>query len=44
MPASYHPDQSHIGVQMSEFYDSRDRFLCIGFARPLALRPESAAV
>lgn len=29
--------QPHIGVQMSEFVHTRERFLCIGFARPLTL-------
>lgn len=33
-------DDAPAGVQMSEFLDSRDRFLCIGFARPLVLNPE----
>jgi transcriptional regulator with XRE-family HTH domain len=28
-----------IGIQRSEFLDSRDRFLCIGFARQLVLSP-----
>ena len=32
-------DDVPAGVQMSEFLDSRDRFLCIGFARPLVLSP-----
>jgi transcriptional regulator with XRE-family HTH domain len=30
----------HIGVQLSEFLKPRDRFLCFGFARPLALAPD----
>jgi len=29
----------HVGVQLSDFLDSDDRFLCIGFARPLVLSP-----
>ena len=29
----------HIGVQNSEFLDSGERFLCIGFSRPLVLSP-----
>lgn len=33
MPTANH--DMVIGVQMSEFLDSRDRFLCFGFARPL---------
>jgi hypothetical protein len=28
------------GVQISEFLNSRDRFLCFGFSRPLALEPD----
>jgi Zn-dependent peptidase ImmA (M78 family) len=32
-------DDVPAGVQMSEFLDSQDRFLCIGFARPLVLSP-----
>ncbi|MCB0033077.1 MAG: ImmA/IrrE family metallo-endopeptidase [Anaerolineales bacterium] len=28
-----------VGVQMSEYIDSRDHFLCFGFARPLSLSP-----
>lgn len=32
------PTQLVTGVQMSEFLDSRDRFLCFGFARPAALK------
>jgi transcriptional regulator with XRE-family HTH domain/Zn-dependent peptidase ImmA (M78 family) len=32
-------DQPLVGVQMSEFLDTRDRFLELGFARPLALSP-----
>jgi transcriptional regulator with XRE-family HTH domain/Zn-dependent peptidase ImmA (M78 family) len=33
-------NQSLIGVQMSEFLESGDRFLCLGFARPLVLSPQ----
>jgi transcriptional regulator with XRE-family HTH domain len=29
-----------VGIQRSEFLDSRDQFLCIGFARQLVLTPE----
>lgn len=29
-----------IGIQYSEFLDSRDKFLCIGFARQLVLSPD----
>jgi hypothetical protein len=32
-----------VGVQMSEFLDTRERFLCIGFARPLVLSPSVAS-
>lgn len=37
--ANHAMDDVPAGVQMSEFLDSRDRFLCIGFARPLVLSP-----
>jgi transcriptional regulator with XRE-family HTH domain len=38
--ASQHPEEAiHVGVQLSEFLDSQDRFLCFGFARPLTLSP-----
>jgi transcriptional regulator with XRE-family HTH domain len=30
-------DKPHTGVQLSEFLDSQERFLCIGFSRPLVL-------
>lgn len=30
-------DQPHTGVQLSEFLDSQERFLCLGFSRPLVL-------
>lgn len=29
-----------VGVQMSEFLETQARFLCLGFARPMSLRPE----
>ncbi len=29
----------HVGVQLSDILESPDRFLCIGFARPLVLAP-----
>jgi hypothetical protein len=29
-----------VGIQMSEFLHSRERFLCLGFARPLVLSPD----
>ena len=32
-------EQPHVGAQLSEFYETRDRFLCLGFARPLVLSP-----
>ncbi|WP_420629050.1 helix-turn-helix domain-containing protein [Candidatus Leptofilum sp.] len=32
-------DQPHIGVQMSEFVETQDRFLCLGFSRELSLTP-----
>ena len=33
-------DRPHVGAQISEFHESRERFLCLGFARPLVLSPE----
>lgn len=33
-------NRSLIGVQMSQFLESGDRFLCLGFARPLELSPQ----
>lgn len=32
-------EKPHIGVQMSEYFGSGTRFLCMGFGRPLALSP-----
>lgn len=32
--------QPHVGAQISEFHDTQERFLCLGFARPLVLSPE----
>ncbi|MFO7536676.1 MAG: helix-turn-helix domain-containing protein [Chloroflexota bacterium] len=32
-----HMDNPHTGVQLSEFLESQERFLCIGFSRPLVL-------
>ncbi len=32
-------DQPHVGVQMSEFVESQDKFLCLGFSRELSLSP-----
>ena len=32
--------QPHVGVQLSQFYETGERFLCIGFARPLVLSPD----
>ena len=32
-------DEPIVGVQMSEFVESQDRFLCLGFARELSLSP-----
>ncbi len=29
-----------VGIQMSEFLESQERFLCIGFARPLVMQPD----
>jgi hypothetical protein len=36
---AYTTDNPLIGVQISEFLDSHERFLSFGFARPLALAP-----
>ncbi|MEE8347932.1 MAG: helix-turn-helix transcriptional regulator [Acidobacteriota bacterium] len=33
-------EMPHVGVQLSEFLDSEDQFLCIGFARPLVIAPD----
>lgn len=33
------PTESLTGVQLSEFLESRERYLCIGMARPLVLQP-----
>ncbi len=30
-------DRPYVGVQISEFVESQDRFLCLGFSRPLVL-------
>jgi transcriptional regulator with XRE-family HTH domain/Zn-dependent peptidase ImmA (M78 family) len=30
-------DQPHVGVQLSEFVETQDRFLCLGFSRELSL-------
>jgi hypothetical protein len=32
-------DQPYVGVQMSEFVESQDKFLCLGFSRELSLLP-----
>jgi transcriptional regulator with XRE-family HTH domain/Zn-dependent peptidase ImmA (M78 family) len=32
-----------VGVQMSEFVESGDKFLCIGFSRPLRMMPDVAS-
>lgn len=32
-------EQPHVGVQMSEFVESQDKFLCLGFSRELSLSP-----
>ncbi len=33
-------DPPLVGVQLSEFLESGERFLCIGFGRPLAMQPD----
>jgi transcriptional regulator with XRE-family HTH domain len=40
MEATHGREQVLAGAQISEFYESQDRFLCIGFARPLVLSPD----
>jgi transcriptional regulator with XRE-family HTH domain len=40
MGAASSREQPLPGVQISEFYDNQERFLCIGFARPLVLSPQ----
>ena len=37
VPTSY--DQLHVGIQMSEFVETQDKFLCMGFSRELSLWP-----
>jgi transcriptional regulator with XRE-family HTH domain len=32
-------DQPYVGVQMSEFVETQDKFLCLGFGRELSLSP-----
>ncbi len=32
-------DQLHVGIQMSEFVETQDKFLCMGFSRELSLSP-----
>lgn len=32
-------DQPHVGIQMSEFVETQDKFLCLGFSRELSLSP-----
>lgn len=36
-------DQPHVGVQLSEFVESQDKFLCLGFSRELSLSPGVAS-
>jgi hypothetical protein len=33
-------DTPLVGIQLSEFLESHDKFLCIGFGRPLVLSPD----
>jgi transcriptional regulator with XRE-family HTH domain len=43
-PEENHADESlRVGVQMSEFVESGDKFLCIGFSRPLRMMPDVAS-
>ncbi|MCA9898577.1 MAG: ImmA/IrrE family metallo-endopeptidase [Ardenticatenaceae bacterium] len=32
-------ERPHVGVQMSEFVETQDRFLCLGFSREMSLTP-----
>lgn len=41
MPPVQSVEDMPVGIQHSEFLDSRDRFLCIGFARELVLSPRT---
>lgn len=34
----------HVGIQMSQFLESQEQFLCIGFARQLALAQDNSSV
>ena len=34
----------HVGIQMSQFLESQEQFLCIGFARQLVLSPDNSSV
>ncbi len=34
----------HVGIQMSQFLESQEQFLCIGFARQLALSQDNSSV
>ncbi|MFZ0546967.1 MAG: ImmA/IrrE family metallo-endopeptidase, partial [Candidatus Promineifilaceae bacterium] len=36
-------DRPLVGIQMSEFLNTQERFLCMGFARPLVLSPHIAS-
>lgn len=42
LPDAAHPP--HVGVQLSEFVESQDRFLCLGFGRRLSLSPMTSSV
>lgn len=39
-PAPFASDKPLVGAQISQFFESQDRFLSFGFARPLALSPQ----
>jgi hypothetical protein len=40
MEAGAADEPVHAGVQISEFYETGERFLCMGFARRLVLAPD----
>jgi hypothetical protein len=42
-PAGNGDASLRVGVQMSEFVESQEKFLCIGFSRPLRMMPDVAS-
>ena len=39
LPNDHQPDPQPVGIQLSEYLDSHDRFLCMGFGRRMVLSP-----